>query len=195
MPRLRPLVPILLLALAGCAGEAPPAPPAEAAPAPVAAQAPEMDWRDCRFEGLAVPVPGKLFVVDAGQPLEDAEPGRETIRRVDVLVPGPVALLLTAPDATAWLVRPGPETQVVAILASGPAPQRITGQGLGPHRLERSTAFGHACGRHWLPGEPGPELREVVEEVFGRPYDAAYRMRIGSVIIGGTEPPAELLGH
>ena len=194
MPRLRPLAPILLLALAGCAGEAPPPPPAEAAPAPVAEAKDAIDWRGCRFEGLAVPVPGKLFVVDAGAPLDDAEPGRETIRRVDVLVPGQVALLLTAPDATAWFVRPSPSTEVVAIFASGPAPQRITGQGLGPHRLERSTAFGQACGRHWLPGEPGPELAQAVEEIFGRPYDAAYRMRIGSVIIGGTERAPELLG-
>lgn len=181
------------IALAAC-GSAPDAPPAAPPghPAPPAAAA-ATDWRDCRIPGMPVPAPGKLFVVDAGAPLEDAEPGRETIRRVDVLVPGPVALLLTAPDATAWLVRPSPETRIVGIFASGPASQRITGPGLGGARLERSTAFGHACGRYWMADGPGPAVAEATDAVFGRPHDAIYRMRIGSVIIGGTEPVPERL--
>ena len=65
-------------------------------------------------------------MVDGATPVPGAEPGREVIRRVDIAVPGPVALLLTAPDATAWHVRPGPETQVRAIVALGDQPQRIT---------------------------------------------------------------------
>lgn len=191
--RLRPPAALLVLLLAAC-GDAPETPDAAApAAAPAPAPPPATDWRDCRIPGMPVPAPGRLFVVDAGAPLEDAEPGRETIRRVDVLVPGPVALLLTAPDATAWLVRPSPETRIVGIFASGPASQRITGLGLGGARLERSTAFGHACGKYWMADGPGPAVAEVTDAVFGRPHDAIYRMRIGSVVIGGTEPAPELL--
>lgn len=183
---------VVALTACGPAPEAPPAAP-PGRPAPPAAAAPSADWRDCRIPGMPVPAPGRLFVVDAGLPLEGVESGRETIRRVDVLVPGPVALLLTAPDATAWLVRPSPDTRIVGIFASGPASQRITGQGLGSARLERSTAFGQACGRYWMANGPGPAVAEVTDAVFGRPHDAIYRMRIGSVVIGGAEPGPERL--
>lgn len=186
------LASLVALAACGAAPEAPPPAPPERS-VPPAADAPTTDWRDCRIPGMPVPAPGRLFVVDAGTPLPDAETGRETIRRVDVLVPGPVALLLTAPDATAWLVRPSPETRIVGIFASGPASQRITGPGLGRARLERSTAFGHACGRYWMADGPGPAVAEVTDAVFGRPHDAIYRMRIGSVVIGGTEAAPERL--
>ena len=186
----------LALVLAACGGDPPPAPDAGATAAPAPAADPAtVDWRDCRFQDLAIPVTGKLFVVDAGAPLPDTEPGRETIRRIEVLVPGPVSLFLTAPDATAWSVRPSQETQIVAIFASGPAPQRITGPGLGPHRLERSSAYGQACGRYWMADGLGPSLTEAADALFGRGYDAAYRMRIDTVVIGGTQPSAELLGR
>ena len=135
-----------------------------------------------------MPVPGRLFVVDGGLPTPDAEPGRESIRRVDVRVPGAVALFLTAPDATAWHVRISPETQLRAIFASGQQAQRITGQGLGNARLVQSQVFGEPCGRYWLEGGAGPALAELTQEVFGRPHDAIYEMRIGSVVIGGTDP-------
>lgn len=196
MPRRSLVLLPVMLALGACGGDPPPAPDATTAEAPAPAQDPDaVDWRDCRFQGLSIPVPGKVFVVDAGAPLPDTEPGRETIRRVEVLVPGPVSLLLTASDATAWSVRPSQETQIVAVFASGPAPQRITGPGLGPHRLERSTAFGQACGRYWMADGLGPQVAEASDELFGRGYDAAYRMRIDTVVIGGTQPSAELLGR
>jgi len=97
----------LLLALTGCQDGAPAPDIAETivVPAPEPAG---IDWSRCRFPGVALPVPGKLFVVDGGQPGDLAEPGRETIRRVEVVVPGEVALLLTAPDASAWAVRVSP---------------------------------------------------------------------------------------
>ena len=176
----------LLLGLAACSDEAP-APPADenivVTPPPAAG----LDWSRCRLPGVALPVPGKLFVVDGGEPGELAEPGRETIRRVEVLVPGEVALLLTAPDASAWAVRVSPETKVTAIFASGDQPQRITGQGLGPSRLERSVAMGDACGRYWFSAESGPSLEEATQAVFGRRHDAVYTLMAGQVIIGGSE--------
>ncbi len=171
--------------LAGCGGEDPAAPAAEA---PAAANAPAagIDWAACRIPGVQGAVAGKLFVVDGGLLPPGAEDGRESIRRVDVFVPGPVALLLTAKDATAWHLRISPETQLQAVFASGEATQRITGQGIGPARLERSAAYGHDCGRYWVDGGDSA-LAEVTREVFGRPYDALYRMRTGLVIIGGPE--------
>ena len=171
--------------LAGCGGEDPAAPAAEA---PAAANAPAagIDWAACRIPGVQGAVAGKLFVVDGGLLPPGAEDGRESIRRVDVFVPGPVALLLTAKDATAWNLRISPETQLQAVFASGEATQRITGQGLGPARLERSAAYGHDCGRYWTDGDAAA-LGEVTREVFGRPHDALYRMRTGRVIIGGPE--------
>ncbi|HEU0152480.1 MAG TPA: hypothetical protein VFQ84_03940 [Arenimonas sp.] len=176
----------LLLAVAGCSREAPA--PVEDAPIVVTAPAPAgPDWSRCHFPGLALPVPGKLFVVDGGLPGEDAEPGRETIRRVEVQVPGEIALLLTAPDASAWAVRVSPDTRVTAIFASGDQPQRITGQGLGPSRLERSVAMGDDCGRYWFGSAPGASLDEAVQAVFGRRHDAVYTLVAGQVIIGGSE--------
>ncbi|GAB2497931.1 hypothetical protein [Arenimonas alkanexedens] len=175
----------LLLALAACQDNVPApevAPPAaEAAPQPAA-----MDWSRCRFPGT-LPVRGKLFVVDGGLPGDLAEPGRETIRRVEVLVPGEVALLLTAPDASAWAVRVSPETKVTAIFASGEQPQRITGQGLGPTRLERSVAMGDACGRYWFGAEAPVSLDEATQAIFGRRHDAIYTLLAGQLIIGGSE--------
>lgn len=187
--KLQPLMPaIAALALLGACGETPPA-PAPIAETPAAeSDADRVDWSRCRIPDVGLPVPGRLFVVDGGPPPPDAEPGRESIRRVDVRVPGPVALLLTAPDATAWHVRVSPETQLRAIFASGVDSQRITGQGLGRALLTQSGSFGEPCGRYWLEGGAGPALAEVSQEVFGRPHDAIYRMRIGSVIIGGTDP-------
>lgn len=179
----------LLLPLAGCGGAgeeaSQAAAPAVADAAPVQA---DPDWSHCRFPGLALPVAARLFVVDGGTPDPGAEPGREIIRRVDIAVPGPVALLLTAPQATAWHVRPGPETEVSAVIAIGDAPQRITGQRLGVHRLERSTALGDACGGYLLRDGAGPALAAATDALFGKPHDALYAMRIGSVVIGGTDP-------
>ena len=103
-------------------------------------------------------------------------------------MPGPVALLLTAPEATAWHVRPGPETQVRAIVALGDQPQRITGLGLGDHRREASPAFGAECASYVMKGGAGPALAEATDQIFGKPHDAIYQMRIGSVIIGGSDP-------
>lgn len=179
----------LLLPLAGCGGAgeeaSQAAAPAVAGAAPVQAGT---DWSQCRFPGLALPVAARLFVVDGGTPDPGAEPGREIIRRVDIAVPGPVALLLTAPEATAWHVRPGPETELRAVIAVGDAPQRITGQRLGVHRLERSTAMGDACGGYLLRDGAGPALAAATDALFGKPHDALYAMRIGSVVIGGTDP-------
>src|SRR5690606_2081097 len=124
------------------AGEESPAPARAEPGAPVLAAPAGTDWSTCRFQSRQLPVPGRLFVVDAGAPLDDSEPGRETIRRVDVMVPGQVSLLLTASHATAWHVRAWPETEIVAIFASGQGGQRITGTGLGDHRMERSQDFG-----------------------------------------------------
>ncbi len=187
----------LLLPLAGCGGDDAPAPDAAATAATATTPAETgPDWSHCRFPGLSLPVPARLFVVDGGTPDPGAEPGREIIRRVDIAVPGPVALLLTAPEATAWHVRPGPETELRAVIAIGDAPQRITGQRLGVHRLERSTAMGDACGGYLLRDGAGPALSAATEAIFGKPHDALYAMRIGSVVIGGTDPGLDQpVGH
>lgn len=176
----------LLMALAACSDDAP-APPADETIVVTPSAPIGPDWSRCRLPGVSLPVPGKLFVVDGGEPGDLAEPGRETIRRVEVVVPGEVALLLTAPDASAWAVRVSPETRVTAIFASGEQPQRITGQGLGPSRLERSVAMGHACGRYWFGPEAGATLDEATQAVFGRRHDARYALVAGQVIIGGSE--------
>jgi hypothetical protein len=182
-------LPVLSLTLLlGACGEAPAPAAAPDAVAAAPAAGSRVDWSGCRIPNVGMPVPGRLFVVDGGLPTPEAEPGRESIRRVDVRVPGPVALLLTAPDATAWHVRVSPETQLRAIFASGQQSQRITGQGLGNARLTQSQVFGEPCGRYWLEGGAGPALAELTREVFGRPHDAIYEMRIGSVVIGGTDP-------
>lgn len=176
-----------LLSLSACGGGDDPAAAASGdAPAATSA-ASSIDWSQCRLPGAGLPAASRLFVVDAGAPLPEAEPGRETIRRVDVSVPGPVALLLTAPDATAWHLRLAPDTQLRAVFASGPQPQRITGQGLGDVQMARSTALGDTCGRYWMDGGAGPALAEASDRVFGRPYDAVYTMQSGSVAIGGLD--------
>jgi len=189
---------LIVLALLGGCGETPAPEVASGdpvAPAAVAA-ADAVDWARCRIPHVGLPVPGRLFVVDGGLPTPDGEPGRESIRRVDVRVPGAVALFLTAPDATAWHVRISPETQLRAIFASGQQAQRITGQNLGDARLVQSQVFGDPCGRYWLEGGAGPALAELTREVFGRPHDAIYEMRIGSVVIGGTDPDLDQpVGH
>jgi hypothetical protein len=167
----------LSLLLAACGGT-PESEPVPEVVAPAADAGSGVDWSRCRIPNVGIPVPGRLFVVDGGLPTPDAEPGRESIRRVDVRVPGPVALLLTAPDATAWHVRVSPETQLRAIFAGGQQAQRITGQGLGNARLVQSQVFGEPCGRYWLEGGAGPALAELTQE----------EMRIGSVVIGGTDP-------
>lgn len=181
---LAPLAAVVLLG--GCGDTA--SPEATVAAAPAVATPAAMDWSRCRIPDVGLPVPGRLFVVDGGLPTPDAETGRESIRRVDVRVPGPVALLLTAPDATAWHVRLSPETRLRAIFVAGQQAQRITGQNLGTARLVQSQVFGEPCGRYWLEGGAGPALAELTQEVFGRPHDAIYEMRIGSVVIGGTDP-------
>ena len=184
--------------LSACGGDEPAAEAQDAATAAVeSAPAPTgPDWGACRIEGLRLPVTARLFVVDGATPLPDTEPGREAIRRVDIAVPGPVALLLTAPEATAWHVRPGPETELRAVIAIGDAPQRITGQRLGVHRLERSTAMGDACGGYLLRDGAGPALAAATDALFGKPHDALYAMRIGSVVIGGTDPGLDQpVGH
>jgi hypothetical protein len=182
------LRPLLLLAIvaalvAGCGGDA--QPPAAEAPPATAAATPTIDWARCRIPGATLPVQGKLFVVDGGRAPEGAVPGRESIRRVDVFVPGPVALLLTAKDASVWHVRLAPETQLQAIFAAGEQSQRIAGQRLGTARLEKSGVMGDPCGRYWA--QDDATLAEVTGAVFGRPHDALYRMRTGLVVIGGPE--------
>lgn len=173
-----------LFALSGC-GDPPAAPAVPTADGDAAGGG--IDWNLCRLPSVSLPVAGRLFVVDGGAPAPGAEPGRESIRRVDVLVPGEVALLLTAPDATAWHVRLSPETKLQAVFASGEQTQRLTGQGLGPARLEKARVMGDDCGRYWLRGGDGEPLVEVTREVFGRPHDAIYRMRTGLVVIGGPD--------
>lgn len=180
-----------LVLVVGCGGTAPPEAPASVAP-PVPVAPVGIDWSRCQFPGLALPVPGKVIVVDGGQSVPDAEPGRESIRRVEVVVPGQVALLLTAPDATVWLVRASPETELVGVFASGEASQRITGQRLGPHQLARARANGDDCGRYWLSVDAGATLEEASQKVFGRPHSAVYRLRGGLAVIGtADEPPVE----
>jgi len=146
------------------------------------------DWGPCRVQGLALPLAARLFVIDGATPAPDAEPGREMIRRVDIAVPGPVALLMTAPEATAWHVRTGPDTEVRALVALGDQPQRITGLGLGDYRHEASAALGAECATYLMRGGAGPDLAEATDEIFGKPHDAIYQMRIGSVVIGGSDP-------
>jgi hypothetical protein len=170
----------------GCSEPAPP-PPVDPAATAVAAA---VDWAGCRLPGLGLPIDGRVFVVDGGPPPEGAEAGRESIRRVEVVVPGTVSLLLTAPDTTVWHLRISPQTQLRAVLASGDQPQRITGLGLGDAVLvARSQATGAACARYWLAHGAGPELVEASEQVFGKKYDALYGLRAGSVIIGDAETP------
>src|SRR5690606_28906753 len=82
--------------MAACAGEELREPEPVGPGAPVLAAPAGTVWSNCRFQNLQLPVPGRLFVVDAGAPLDDSEPGGETIRRVDVMVPGQVSLLLSA---------------------------------------------------------------------------------------------------
>lgn len=176
------MVAALLAACSDPTATAPPAPAAEAAK-----PKPHIDWSLCRIPGLATPVGGRLFVVDGGEPTPDAEPGRESIRRIDVLVPGDVSLLLTAPDASAWLVRLSPETKLRGVFASGEQMQRVTGQGLGKARLEKSQAMGDDCGRYWLRNGADEALGEATDQVFGRPHDAIYRMHAGQLVIGGPE--------
>ncbi len=193
MPRLlRSCLPwVSLVLLAGCGGSVETEAPA-AAPAPVAVAPAGVEWSRCQFPGLSLPVPGKVIVVDGGQSVPGAEPGRESIRRVDIVVPGQVALLLTAPDATVWLVRPSPETELVGIFATGEASQRITGQRLGAHQLARSRAAGDDCGRYWLSVDAGATLEEASMKVFGRPHSAVYRLRGGIAVIGSAdEAPVE----
>lgn len=186
------LMSLFATALAGCqpTGSAPDAPPdATVAARPAASEA--VDWRRCRFAGLGLPVEGKLFVVDGDQPSPGTEAGRESIRWVEVLVPGPVSLLLTAPDASVWALRVSPETQLLAVFASGTQPQRITGAGLGKTaRIERSSALGDDCGRYWLASGEARSLPEATRAVFGRSHDAVYGLRSGRVVIGdGSTAP------
>ena len=182
------LFPLSLAFLAGC-GDTPPAPAPSAAPAVSVAAPVSIDWSRCRFPGLALPVPGKVIVVDGGESVPDAEPGRESIRRVEIVVPGQVALLLTAPDATAWLIRPSAQTELVGVYATGDAPQRISGQRIGAHQLARSRAMGDDCGRYWLAPDAGATLAEASRQVFGREHSAVYRLRGGLAIIGDAEEP------
>ncbi|KFN50268.1 hypothetical protein [Arenimonas composti] len=183
---LRYAAPTLLL-LAACGGAPPDAAVAEAPGTEVVEDATAIDWSACRLPASALPVGGRLFVVDGGRPAPGAEPGREAIRRVDIEVPGPVSLLLTAPDMTVWMVRVSPETEVQAVFASGDESQRITGQRLGDARLAVSAATGQPCGRYWRRDGDGPGYAEVAEAVFGRGHDAVYTMRTGTVVIGGTD--------
>ncbi len=123
----------------------------------------------------------------AGETAESSEP-----EFVDIVVPGQVALLLTAPDATVWLLRPSPETELVGVFASGEASQRITGQRLGAHQLARSRSMGDDCGRYWLSVDAGATLEEASTKVFGRPHSAVYRLRGGLAVIGkADEAPVE----
>lgn len=182
-PRLT-LLPLLGL-LAACGNDAP-APEASPSEEIVVSAPAGIDWSRCQVPGLSLPVDARLFLVDGGEPVPGTEPGREAIRRVDVMVPGPVALLMTAPDATAWHVRIGQETEVRAVVALGDAPQRITGQRLGQHKLERSAAFGDDCASYLLADGAGTDVADATDAIFGKPHDALYRLRVGSVVIGGT---------
>lgn len=187
-PRLTLLLPVCLLA--ACGVETPPVEqPVQGAAETVVVSG--TDWSRCRIAGLALPPETRLFVLDGGEPVPGAEPGRESIRRVDVMVPGPVALLMTAPDATAWHVRPSQETEIRAVVALGDAPQRITGQRLGPHQRAASSAMGDACATYLLADGDGEALAEATDEIFGKPQDAIYKLRVGSAVIGGTEPVSD----
>ncbi|KFL37123.1 hypothetical protein [Arenimonas donghaensis] len=186
-----PLAVLLSASLLTACGGKEPAPatgPADDAQAAAKTFVAGSDWGPCRIQGLRLPLAARLFVIDGGTPTPGAEPGREMIRRVDIAVPGPVALLMTAPEATAWHVRPGPETEVRALVALGEEPQRITGLGLGDHRHEASAAMGAECAGYLMRGGAGPALAEATDQIFGKPHDAIYQMRIGSVIIGGSDP-------
>lgn len=186
-----PLAVLLFASLLSACGGDDPAPatgPADDAQAAAKSAAAGPDWGPCRIQGLALPLTARLFVIDGATPVPGAELGREMIRRVDIAVPGPVALLMTAPEATAWHVRPGPETEVRALVALGDQPQRITGLGLGEHRHEASAAMGAECATYLMRGGAGPALAEATDQIFGKPHDAIYQMRIDSVIIGGSDP-------
>jgi len=150
------------------------------------------DWNRCRIPGLSGPVPGRLFIVDGGDTVPGAEPGRESIRRVDIHVPGPVTLLLTAPDMTVWMLRPSRHTQMHAIIASGEQSQRIAGLNLGNRRAEQSAAMGHPCGRYWAAGASEADLAETSTQLFGRAHDAVFRLSNGQVDIGVPEPLPQL---
>jgi hypothetical protein len=182
---LRLLIPCAAL-LSACGADPTPSTPV-AAPSSAPAAGAGIDWSRCQLDGATLPVRGKLLVVDGGLRTPEYEAGRESIRRVEVLVPGPVALLLTAPDATVWLVRASPETQITGLFAAGDQAQRISGQNVdGPQRAA-SGVLGEACGRYWLQDGAGPQLAQVSQEIFGRPHDAIYTMRIGTVVIGGAD--------
>lgn len=190
------LVSISLLAACGADDPAPAAEPGNDGQAGQASVVGGPDWGPCRVQGLALPLTARLFVIDGATPVPDAEPGREMIRRVDIAVPGPVAVLMTAPEATAWHVRPGPETEVRALVALGDQPQRITGLGLGDYRHEASAAQGAECATYLMRGGAGPALAEATDQLFGKPHDAIYQMRIGSVVIGGSDPTLDRpVGH
>jgi hypothetical protein len=182
----------LFALLAACQDTSPPA-DADAtgsgqATDPALADTDAFDWSRCRIPGLSGPVPGRLFIVDGGDTVPGAEPGRESIRRVDIHVPGPVTLLLTAPDMTVWMLRPSRHTQMHAIIASGEESQRIAGLNLGNRRAEHSAAMGDPCGRYWAEGASEADLAETSTQLFGRAHDAVFRLSAGRVDIGVPEP-------
>jgi len=187
--RLTPALALFAM-LAACQDTDAPATASDATPAEEAetASVDVFDWSRCRIPGHSGPVPGRLFIVDGGDPVPGAEPGRETIRRVDIHVPGPVTLLLTAPDMTVWMLRPSRHTQMHAIIASGDQPQRIAGLNLGTRRAEQAGAMGDPCGRYWLADADDSALAEISTQLFGRAHDAVYRLDAGRVDIGVPEP-------
>jgi len=186
------LAPVLALSamLAACQDTDAPVEAGDGKPGADAAigQADAFDISRCRIPGMSGPVPGRLFIVDGGDPVPGAEPGRESIRRVDIHVPGPVTLLLTAPDTTVWMLRPSRHTQMHAIIASGEEPQRIAGLNLGNRRAEQSSAMGDPCGRYWLEDRDESALADASVQLFGRVHDAVYRLSAGRVDIGVPEP-------
>lgn len=189
--RLAPAIALFAMLAACQDADAPTAGEEAAAAAESAAEsAPSdaFDWDRCRIPGLSGPVPGRLFIVDGGTTVPGAEPGRESIRRVDIHVPGPVTLLLTAPDATVWMLRPSRHTQMHAIVASGEESQRVAGFNLGDKRAEQSGAMGDPCGRYWADGASDAELAEASTQLFGRAHDAVYQLTDGRVDIGVPEP-------
>lgn len=187
--RLAPAIALFAM-LAACGDTDGPAAGEEAAPEATADSTPSaaFDWNRCRIPGLSGPVPGRLFIVDGGETVPGSEPGRESIRRVDIHVPGPVTLLLTAPDATVWMLRPSRHTQMHAIVASGEQSQRIAGLNLGDRRSEQSSAMGDPCGRYWAGGASESELADASTRLFGRAHDAVYQLTDGRVDIGVPEP-------